>query len=161
MRSLALILVALCPRMRSCAATAGRCARSRYRRTGRSGFRQLRYFGDPLVARAQCRRAGAALSRGAVNAVAFLKDGRIATAGADAHIAIWTPGEPQPDKVLEGHTAPIAGARGVARRRDACLGILGSHRAAVAARRAVSRACSRAMRKTSTVSRSRRTAPRW
>jgi cytochrome c len=46
---------------------------------------------------------------GAVNAVAFLKDGRVATAGADTHIAIWTPGQPQPDKVLDGHTAPVAG----------------------------------------------------
>jgi len=43
----------------------------------------------------------------AVNAVAWLKDGRIVTAGADAHIAIWTPGKPKPDKVLDGHTAPI------------------------------------------------------
>jgi cytochrome c len=46
---------------------------------------------------------------GAVNAIAYLKDGRIVTAGADAHIAIWTPGLQQPDKVLGGHTAPIAG----------------------------------------------------
>ena len=45
---------------------------------------------------------------GAVNAVAWLKDGRIATAGADTHIAIWTPGRPEPDRVLDGHTAPIA-----------------------------------------------------
>ncbi|HZD89508.1 MAG TPA: c-type cytochrome [Pseudolabrys sp.] len=44
----------------------------------------------------------------AVNAVAYLQDGRIVTAGADAHIAIWTPGKPQPDKVLDGHTGPIA-----------------------------------------------------
>jgi len=44
---------------------------------------------------------------GAVNAVAFLREGRIATAGADARIAIWTPGQPQPDKVFEGHRAPI------------------------------------------------------
>ncbi|WJR81002.1 c-type cytochrome [Bradyrhizobium sp. NP1] len=44
----------------------------------------------------------------AVNAVAFLKDGRMATAGADARIAIWTPGRPRPDQVLEGHRAPIA-----------------------------------------------------
>jgi cytochrome c len=43
----------------------------------------------------------------AVNAVAWLKDGRIATAGADAHIAIWTPGKPEPDLVLEGHKGPI------------------------------------------------------
>ena len=46
---------------------------------------------------------------GAVNAVTFLKDGRIVTAGADAHIAIWTPGQQEPGKVLDGHTAPVAG----------------------------------------------------
>jgi cytochrome c len=45
---------------------------------------------------------------GAVNAVAYLKDGRIVTAGADAHIAIWTPAKQQPDKILDGHTGPIA-----------------------------------------------------
>jgi cytochrome c len=45
---------------------------------------------------------------GAVNAVGWLKDGRIITAGADAHIAIWTPGKPEPDKVLDGHGGPIA-----------------------------------------------------
>jgi cytochrome c len=43
----------------------------------------------------------------AVNAVVFLRDGRMATAGADAKIAIWTPGRQQPDRVFEGHTAPI------------------------------------------------------
>lgn len=42
-----------------------------------------------------------------VNAVAFLKDGRMATAGADARIAIWTPGRQQPDQVFDGHRAPI------------------------------------------------------
>ncbi len=45
----------------------------------------------------------------AVNAVAYLKDGRIVTAGADAHIAIWTPGKQEPDKVLDGHSGPIVG----------------------------------------------------
>jgi cytochrome c len=45
----------------------------------------------------------------AVNAVAWLKDGRIVTAGADAHIAIWTQGKLQPDAVLDGHSGPIAG----------------------------------------------------
>ncbi len=44
----------------------------------------------------------------AVNAVVLLQDGRAATAGADGRIAIWTPGNAQPDAVLEGHTAPIA-----------------------------------------------------
>jgi len=43
----------------------------------------------------------------AVNAVAFLKDGRMATAGADGKIALWTAGRQQPDDILEGHTAPI------------------------------------------------------
>ena len=43
----------------------------------------------------------------AVNAVAWLKDGRVVTAGADAHIAIWTQGKPDPDKVLDGHSGPI------------------------------------------------------
>jgi cytochrome c len=45
---------------------------------------------------------------GAVNAVAYLKDGRIVTAGADAHIAIWTPPRQQPDKIFDGHAGPIA-----------------------------------------------------
>src|SRR6476660_9038360 len=44
----------------------------------------------------------------AVNAVVLLNDGRTATAGADGRIAIWTPGNAEPDRVLEGHTAPIA-----------------------------------------------------
>jgi cytochrome c len=44
---------------------------------------------------------------GAVNAVAMLPDGRIATAGADARIAIWRPGDQQPQRVFEGHAAPI------------------------------------------------------
>jgi cytochrome c len=48
------------------------------------------------------------LHDGAVNAVAYLKDGRVVTAGADARIAIWTPGQQQPDRILNGHSAPIA-----------------------------------------------------
>lgn len=44
----------------------------------------------------------------AVNAVAWLKDGRAVTAGADAKIAVWTQGKPEPDRVLDGHTGPIA-----------------------------------------------------
>jgi cytochrome c len=43
----------------------------------------------------------------AVNAVAYLKDGRIATAGADGRIALWRAGKPQPEAVLTGHEAPI------------------------------------------------------
>jgi cytochrome c len=48
------------------------------------------------------------LHDGAVNAVAYLNDGRIVTAGADARIAIWAPGQQQPDRILSGHSAPIA-----------------------------------------------------
>jgi cytochrome c len=44
----------------------------------------------------------------AVNAVALLGERRVATAGADGRIAIWTFGKTEPDTVLEGHTAPIA-----------------------------------------------------
>jgi cytochrome c len=44
---------------------------------------------------------------GAVNAVARLRDGRVATAGEDRRIAIWRPGEAQPAVVLAGHTAPV------------------------------------------------------
>src|SRR5262245_6802563 len=43
----------------------------------------------------------------AVNAVALLKDGRMLTAGADAKVAVWTYGRQQPDRVFEGHGAPI------------------------------------------------------
>jgi cytochrome c len=45
---------------------------------------------------------------GPVNAIVLLKDGRIATAGGDAHIAIWTAGKQAPDRVLDGHTGPVA-----------------------------------------------------
>jgi cytochrome c len=45
---------------------------------------------------------------GPVNAVAWLKNGHIATAGSDGHIAIWAPGNASPDRVLDGHTGPIA-----------------------------------------------------
>jgi len=38
----------------------------------------------------------------------ILGDRRVATAGADGRIAIWTSGKAEPDAVLEGHTAPIA-----------------------------------------------------
>jgi len=44
----------------------------------------------------------------AVNAVVFLDDGRMVTAGADARIAVWSIGKSQPDAVLEGHTAPVS-----------------------------------------------------
>jgi cytochrome c len=44
---------------------------------------------------------------GAVNAVAYLPDGRVATAGEDGRIALWRQSEPQPVNVLTGHSAPV------------------------------------------------------
>jgi cytochrome c len=45
----------------------------------------------------------------AVNAVAYLADGRVITGGEDARIAIWRPGQQQPERILTGHAGPIAG----------------------------------------------------
>ncbi|MGE0678245.1 c-type cytochrome [Pseudolabrys sp.] len=45
----------------------------------------------------------------AVNAVAFLPDGRMVTGGEDAQIAIWAAGQVRPDTVLKGHKGPVAG----------------------------------------------------
>jgi cytochrome c len=45
---------------------------------------------------------------GAVNAVVFLRDGRIASSGEDDNIAVWQPGSSKPALVLKGHTAPVA-----------------------------------------------------
>lgn len=44
---------------------------------------------------------------GAVNAVADLGHGRVATSGEDVRIAIWRLGVAQPESVLEGHAAPV------------------------------------------------------
>src|SRR3982074_3042576 len=43
----------------------------------------------------------------AVNAVALTPDGRIVTGGEDGQIAVWQPGSPTPQRVLEGHVAPV------------------------------------------------------
>ena len=50
---------------------------------------------------------------GAVNAVLFLSDGRVASSGEDARIAVWNRGESEPSLVLAGHNAPVA-ALGIA-----------------------------------------------
>src|SRR3982074_2469149 len=70
-----------------------------------------RSFDSPAIRWSLTRNAAEQVLRfhaDAVNAVVLLRDGRAATAGADGRIAIWTPGNAQPDAVLEGHTAPIA-----------------------------------------------------
>jgi cytochrome c len=43
----------------------------------------------------------------AVNAVAVIDADRQATGGEDGKIAIWRNGNPVPERILEGHTAPI------------------------------------------------------
>ncbi|CCE10622.1 exported hypothetical protein [Bradyrhizobium sp. STM 3843] len=65
----------------------------------------------------------------AVNAVAFLKDGRMATAGADAKVAIWTFGRQQPVRRSRPHRADrftrcLAGWRKIG---ICLLGPYGSH----------------------------------
>ena len=95
---------------------------------------------------------------GAVNAVAWLKDGRIVTAGADAHIAIWTQGKPQPDKVLDGHSGPIVALAVSPDGATARLGVVGSHASGCGRSTAARRACWKATARTSTASPSRPTA---
>ena len=147
---------------RSCAAMAGRCARSRFRLTARK--RVSGSFDTSAIRWSLQRNAAEQVLRfhdGAVNAVAFLQDGRIATSGEDARIAIWRPGEPQPDYGARRPQRAGRRARGVARWRDARLGVLGPHGAAVAARgRRAARArgpCAERQRRRA----SRRTAARW
>ena len=95
-------------RTRSCAAMAGRCARSRSRRTA---SRRSPAASTPRRSAGRWRRAPPRevlrFHDGAVNAVALLRDGRAATSGEDARIAIWKPGEAKPVAVLEGHKAPV------------------------------------------------------
>ena len=98
-------------------------------------LRQLRHLGDPLVAAEQRRRAGAALPRRRG------QRGRISAGRPDRH---QRRGCAHRD-LAAGRAAARDGARrpqgagrgacGVARRRDARVGVLGPHRAAVAARR--------------------------
>jgi cytochrome c len=46
---------------------------------------------------------------GAVNALAVLPDGGLASAGEDRRIALWRAGASEPYRVLEGHAGPVAG----------------------------------------------------
>ncbi|MGL4322799.1 MAG: c-type cytochrome [Beijerinckiaceae bacterium] len=44
----------------------------------------------------------------AVNAVTFMPDGRLITAGEDGKMALWRKGNSTPDMIFTGHTAPIS-----------------------------------------------------
>ena len=108
---------------------------------------------------AQCRRAGAAVPRERGQC------GRVARATAAPSPAARTAASRSGSRasrarrvVLEGHTAPIVALAVSPRRRDARVGVLGSHGAAVAAGRRRRRACSKAISRTSTASPSRPTA---
>jgi cytochrome c len=46
---------------------------------------------------------------GAVNAVAFLSDGRFLTGGEDGRIALWRAGAGLPERVFEAHRSPVVG----------------------------------------------------
>ena len=97
---------------------------------------------------------------GAVNAVAFLPDGRVATSGEDARIAIWKPGEAQPRARARRPQAPVV-ALAVSpdgKRSPRHRGITPRGCGRLAAAR---RACSKAIATTSTASRSRPTGARW
>jgi cytochrome c len=43
----------------------------------------------------------------AVNAVAVIPGGKLATGGEDGQVAIWNDGQPAPATILKGHTAPV------------------------------------------------------
>jgi cytochrome c len=67
-------------------------------------------FDTSVIRWSLTRNAAEAVLRfhdGAVNAVAFLKNGDIATAGDDKRIAVWIAGADRPARVLAGHEAPV------------------------------------------------------
>ena len=85
------------------------------------------------------------LHDGAVNAVAFLKDGRAVTAGEDARIGVWTAGAAGARCRARRAWWADRRARGVARRRHARLGFVEPHHPPVAAHRGRA-ACARGQR---------------
>lgn len=74
-------------------------------RLASAGFDQAIILWNPATGRAE---RVIRWHQGAVNALLTLPDGRLASAGEDARIAIWGAGE-APELVLEGHQEPIAG----------------------------------------------------
>jgi len=132
----------------------------RFQLTDRAQSREVRFNGDPLVTDAQRCRASAAFPCRRRQRGDNSRDGRVATAGADGRIAIWTSGKAEPDAVLEGHTARLQRwrchrtSRHWRRRR----GII---RCGCGRLPAGARACSTATPRTSTGWRSRRMGTRW
>jgi cytochrome c len=74
-------------------------------RLASAGFDQAIILWNPATGRAE---RVIRWHQGAVNALVALPDGRLASAGEDARIAIWAEGE-APALLLEGHSEPVAG----------------------------------------------------
>ena len=110
---------------------------------------------------AQRRRAGAALPRrrGERGRLSEGRPHRHRRRGC-AHRDLDA-GQAEPDSGARRPHRADRRPRGVARRRDARLGVVGSHACGCGRSPAARRACSKATRRTSTASRSRRTAARW
>ena len=132
-----------------CAGAIARARRpgARARDLARRQDRGVRQFRLPRRSAGRCRATPPSRCCGSTTARSTrsrcVSDGRIVTGGDDGKIAVWQPGEPAPQRVLEGHVAPGRQPRGVAGRRHACVGVLGPHasgcgRSRTAARRASS-----------------------
>ena len=141
---------------------AGRCARSRSRPTARP---RSPAASTPRRSAGRCTRNAAEqvlrFHDGAVNAVALLRTAASPPAARTAASRSGQPGAPQP---VDGARRPQGAgrrARGLAGRRDARLGVVGPHRRGCGRSPAARRACSKAISRTSTASRSRPTAARW
>ena len=140
---------------------ADRCARSRSRPTAR---RRSPAASTPRRSAGRCSATRpsrcCASTRARSTRSSILKDGRIATSGEDARIAIWTPGAAHARRWCSKATRRRwwrSRSRRTARCSPPHRGITprGCGRSTAARR-----ACSKAMRRTSTASRSRRTAAR-
>ena len=124
------------PRRRSCAATAGRCARSRSRPTGRP-----RSPAASTRPRSAGRSRATRPSRCCGSTTARSTRSRCCPTAAspppaqDRRVALWAPGADRPATVLSGHEAPVVALAAAPDGALHRLGVVGSHRAPVAARR--------------------------
>jgi cytochrome c len=74
-------------------------------RLASAGFDQAVIIWDPAAGRAL---RVIRWHQGAVNALAVLPDGRLASASEDGRVAVWGAGQ-APEIILEGHTEPVQG----------------------------------------------------